>query len=269
MAETQTSVGVKRVRRSNFSASEIAVLVDEVAVHHATLNSSFSSTVTNKLKGSIWEDIANKINANTASSRSATDVRKKWNDIKCQTRKKAQENRKEACKTGGGPCPATLSEVEQKVLSLIPACQVDGIQGGLETFLSEVSSDTSGVSMPVEPTLADEPVLASLPSEEVITETTVHAGKKCVKRPTQHADQVLTIVDLETNKLSAIRELVSIQQHRCEMERERLALERERLQIEKRRLALEERRFGSLSFDFFPDTTQSPSNCVSPTIKLN
>ncbi|XP_071082487.1 myb/SANT-like DNA-binding domain-containing protein 4 [Haliotis cracherodii] len=248
MAESQISVGVKRVRRSNFTASEIAVLVDEVAVHHTTLKSSFSSTVTNKLKGSIWEDIANKINA---SSRSATDVRKKWNDIKCQTRKKAQANRKEACKTGGGPCPATMSKVEQKVLSLIPACQVDGIQGGLETFLSEVSSDTNGVTMPTEPTLADEPVLASLPSEEAITETTVHAGKKCVKRPTQHA---------ETNKLSAIRELVSIQQHRCEMERERLALEKERLEIEKRRLALGERRFESLSFDFFPDTTQSPSN---------
>ncbi|XP_041356199.1 myb-related transcription factor, partner of profilin-like isoform X2 [Gigantopelta aegis] len=106
--------GAKRVKKSNYTHSELEILTDEVMSNHSVLFSSFSSTVTNKRKIDIWDGIAEKMNANTAGGRNGVEVRKKWNDYKCQIRKKATTWRRESTMTGGGSAPPNLNAIEDQ-----------------------------------------------------------------------------------------------------------------------------------------------------------
>ncbi|XP_046563048.1 myb/SANT-like DNA-binding domain-containing protein 4 isoform X1 [Haliotis rubra] len=123
----------KKVRKSNYSAQEIEILTEDIGKHNSVLSAAFSSSITHKIKNGIWEKIADRVNAASSAHRSGADLRKKWNELKCQTRKKAMSQKRELVKTGGGPAPPPMSQVEEKVISLIPKCQVEGIVGGLET----------------------------------------------------------------------------------------------------------------------------------------
>ncbi|XP_046558951.1 nuclear apoptosis-inducing factor 1-like [Haliotis rubra] len=127
----------KKSRRSNFQASELDILVEEVTHHQSTLFGAFSATVTAKVKGRLWEAIAERINAVCATNRRAMEVRKKWNDYKCYVKKKSISLKKEQKLTGGGNAPANLTAIEEKVLSMIPTCQIDGVEGGMEVGLND------------------------------------------------------------------------------------------------------------------------------------
>ena len=47
-------------RKSNFTETELNLMTDEVTKHQNVLFSSFSSSLTNKLKIEIWNEIAEK-----------------------------------------------------------------------------------------------------------------------------------------------------------------------------------------------------------------
>ncbi|XP_071111167.1 myb/SANT-like DNA-binding domain-containing protein 4 [Haliotis cracherodii] len=109
----------KRCRRSNFSEQELTVLTDEVSANHDVLFAPFSPIVTNKRKTDLWEIIAEKVSAVGSSKRNGSDVRKKWNELKCQIRKKEQTRKRELSKTGGGPAPNPLSNLENKFQTVV------------------------------------------------------------------------------------------------------------------------------------------------------
>ncbi|XP_067653983.1 uncharacterized protein [Haliotis asinina] len=79
-----------------------------------------------------------RLNACSSVQRSGAQIRKKWNDYKSQVKKKAIDVRRQSCKTGGGPAPVGLSDLEDKVVSMIPQCQIEGINGGLESEVDEI-----------------------------------------------------------------------------------------------------------------------------------
>ncbi|XP_046556066.1 nuclear apoptosis-inducing factor 1-like [Haliotis rubra] len=128
----------KHNRHSNFSPSEISLLAEEVKARQSVLFGPFSSTVTNTAKIREWDEIATKLNACSSVQRSGAQIRKKWNDYKSQVKKKAIDVRRECCKTGGCPAPVGLSDLEHKVVSMIPQCQIEGITGGLESEVEEI-----------------------------------------------------------------------------------------------------------------------------------
>lgn len=93
----------KRNRKKNFSHEEILILIDGYKENKTVLESKLNSSVTNRKKGEIWQDITNKINAKGCEQREIKEVRKKWSDLKTQ----AIEDfpRTKHVPTGGGPRP--------------------------------------------------------------------------------------------------------------------------------------------------------------------
>ena len=91
----------KRERKANFSDVEVRVLLDVYRQHQVRLNAKFSSVITHRLKTSLWLEVALAVSACGHSTRSVTDVRKKWTDLKRAALKASGEAKRP--KTGGGP----------------------------------------------------------------------------------------------------------------------------------------------------------------------
>ena len=72
----------KRERKANFTNVEVRVLLDVYRQHQVRLNAKFSSVITHRLKTSLWLEVAMAVSACGHSTRSVTDVRKKWTDLK-------------------------------------------------------------------------------------------------------------------------------------------------------------------------------------------
>ena len=77
----------KRERKANFSDVEVRVLLDVYRQHQVRLNAKFSSVITHRLKTSLWLEVAVAMSACAHSTRSVSDVRKKWTDLKMATLK--------------------------------------------------------------------------------------------------------------------------------------------------------------------------------------
>ncbi len=126
------------VKKPHFTETEVSAIVEEVGEKKDILFSSLNNLVTNKLKDDTWRGISAKVNALTpggvTSSRTAAEVRKKWQDLKNRTKAKECERKKKARTTaGGGKPPKDLTEQELQVLNIIGEVAVNGIPQGVDT----------------------------------------------------------------------------------------------------------------------------------------
>ncbi|XP_046550059.1 myb/SANT-like DNA-binding domain-containing protein 4 [Haliotis rubra] len=235
----------RKQRTSNWSATEVDILIEEIKSNYGVLFGHFSSQVSASQKKKLWTDIVTKINANGKTVRDVPQAKKKWADLKSITRKKAAHQKKEQSKTGGG-LPDTvidLTEFENKIISIIPACQVQGIEGGLESEACELpqpdmanypeesdtqdsvptSSATTSAAVPefqqCDPTLTNSEVEIVLPCEQKRVKYSTNA------RSSENLS--LSILEVEREKLCVQRDLLATEKERLAVEKERLAVERE------------------------------------------
>ncbi|XP_046574148.1 uncharacterized protein LOC124282236 [Haliotis rubra] len=137
-------------------------------------------------------DICYRISANSGVKRLTKDVKKKWMDYKSQTRKKEAERRREATKTGGGPPPSSLTEMEQRVVSFLPSCTIQGCDGGLESEEFEFHAvDTVDA-------------VAHLMASKTLSDKD-------------------TIVMIEREKLNVLKDLLEVQKKRLHIEEQKFA----------------------------------------------
>ncbi|XP_046550565.1 uncharacterized protein LOC124260319 isoform X2 [Haliotis rubra] len=112
-----------------------------------------------------------------------------------QVKKKAIDVRRESCKTGGGPAPVGQSDLEHKVVSMIPQRQIEGITGGLESEVEEKREAQPGV-------------------------TAILASEK------ERTGILKVLLDVQ-------REILAVSKQRLQVETDRLALEREKFEFKK------------------------------------
>ena len=119
----------KQTRKPNFSSAERALILQLVEENSEIIWEKFSSTITNKRKPAVWQNICEKINALGAAKRSATDIKEKWRTMRNEVRKDMSRE-----KTGGGKAPAPVKPTNQRILSLLgDEPGFSGIQGGIES----------------------------------------------------------------------------------------------------------------------------------------
>ncbi|XP_067668034.1 myb/SANT-like DNA-binding domain-containing protein 4 [Haliotis asinina] len=247
-----------RARKSNFSSFELDILTAEVAQNSNYLFGKLSAAVTAAGKKRLWNEIAEKINANANTKRDGDEVRKKWTDFRSSVKKKEMTRRREMKKTGGGPCPQQLSEVEERVASLIPTCQLEGIEGGMESEYFQTSPTDSCTTMqsppedsvdtgnkrvpdiPVE-TSSSEDFIASLHSAVSTPNTAVKPPLKHTKRKTHTVavdtvtsddDDFHSIIKVENEKLEVLKRIARAMEERNVIEREKLELKKRRIDFE-------------------------------------
>ncbi|XP_046582691.1 uncharacterized protein LOC124290047 isoform X1 [Haliotis rubra] len=208
--------------------------------------------------------------------------------------------RKESSKAGGCPAPVPLTDLEFKVVSLIPQCQIEGITGGLESEVDEIfqtlnmvsesglpteeyfdsaftsderkSNETPGpISMygtingdeatsmaePVE-TAEDQPSHNSASNDKDLKLNRCRQRKS--ENPKHQPEYVASIMEMETTKADALKELIEVQKRMLKISEDHLTLERERLDLEKSKFQL-------LQHMLINPGNKSP-NTLSPVIQF-
>lgn len=121
---------VARARKSNFSATEIAVLTEKVEENITILQNKFTNKITNQKKSKIWSEITDCVNAVGNEKRSAKDVKDKWKNLSSTAKKEYCLYKKETKKTGGGPWPQPPSATSNKIIEIFgDTPQLNGLEG--------------------------------------------------------------------------------------------------------------------------------------------
>ena len=124
----------KKVRKSNFSPSEISVLTDKFEENMDILQSKFTTSVRNAKKNKIWEEITETVNAVGVTARTTQEVRDKWKNLQSNAKREFSSSFKsEQRKTGGGPAPQTPRKPVKKIINMF--CDTPSFTGlqGFET----------------------------------------------------------------------------------------------------------------------------------------
>uniref|UniRef100_A0AAV2JZY1 Myb/SANT-like DNA-binding domain-containing protein n=1 Tax=Knipowitschia caucasica TaxID=637954 RepID=A0AAV2JZY1_KNICA len=151
------SVGAQPVKRKkNFSSSELEVLLLEVTRRKKTLFSSLSAGCTNTNKKEAWEAVWRAVDAVSGEGRSIEEVRKKWFDLKSETKRHIAKHRRETQRTGGGAANTMpMSDLDQRIGAIIGETALSGVPSteSLDTDGPDAtrSSPPCAAAIPVEP----------------------------------------------------------------------------------------------------------------------
>ena len=227
----------KKQRKAKFNDRELEVLVDNVSIHYKVISAKFSDVLTNRHKTDAWKKITESVNAVGTSARTVEEIRRKRDDLKSRTKKKAGDQKRDLNKTGAGEASEDLdlSDIEHKIIDLIGNTVVFGIAGGLDTQLQyPVNTDADSVnddnddelqsqsSRPGSPVSTDGRATPDVPTPLVPTKRT---------RPQVRAEYGNEIIQIEKEKLM-------IWKRQLDLEEKRLGIEEKRLKLEEEKIAL-------------------------------
>ncbi|CAC5359117.1 NAIF1 [Mytilus coruscus] len=112
----------------------------------------YSDTLTNKKKKSALFEVQNSVKATSMVYRNVDEIKKKWDDVKRNTKKRAVSVRRDRNLTGGGESSVELlSSVEEAVVSLIAEKKIYGISEGLDCFQQQTAETTIIASVHQQP----------------------------------------------------------------------------------------------------------------------
>ena len=114
--------------KKHWKKEHLEILVEGYEKHKTTLQSKHKDSGTNEKKNKIWKSITAQINAVSDVKRTVSQVRKKWSDYSSITKGKESARRGELKRTGGGPLPKELTDLEQKAVGIIGETAVAGIK---------------------------------------------------------------------------------------------------------------------------------------------
>lgn len=132
----------KKKRSAQFKKEEIKFLTKLVGDRKQILESKTTSRDVKDIakKARSWEDLATAFNAGCqfTEGRTVSELRKKWENVKTETKKDSAERKKQRLKTGGGKAPeAPVNEIFAMV--------EDVIKGAMEPITSRYDSNNLGV----------------------------------------------------------------------------------------------------------------------------
>ncbi|XP_033759537.1 myb/SANT-like DNA-binding domain-containing protein 4 [Pecten maximus] len=264
--------GDGRKRRPNFTEAECQLLVDMAVDNIDTIQCKFSSIVTIKKKAEVWQRITDSINAISCTIRTKEEIKKKWQDMVGDTRKRESARITSQRGTGGGAAPKPLSAMqEQNDINFTQTGlrnshlkdRVGEVEGGVQPSLIGQSPYTP--MLPLEPSESSETaptpecfsnddvtnprqkrkkMSRTFTSDDFEDTSSTEAEhdvklKKGRRLQTYHCeDSNKALLEIEKERLHLEKERLSIEQERKEMERERLDIEKSKLEMEQQRLKL-------------------------------
>lgn len=230
----------KKQRKAKFTDRELESLVDNVSIQYTVISAKFSDVLTNKHKIEAWRKVKESVNAVGTSARTVEEIRRKWDDLKSRTKKKASDHKKNIIGTGGGEPPADdLSEIEQKIIDLIGNTVVYGITGGIDTQAPVIiTDDIASASTATESDIDDDTDVHSKVSSRPSTPVSLE-GRAPPKRA--HRSQV------QADRTEYGAELLDLENEKVQLAKRRLDVEEKRLDIEEKRLKLEEEKVALIS----------------------
>ncbi|XP_069485990.1 myosin-binding protein C, slow-type isoform X10 [Ambystoma mexicanum] len=112
--------------KPNFTDEELEILVDNIANFGPKLFGTPSTEANMAEKDKIWAEIAAKINAVGGNNRSVAEVKKAWNNLKKQTKRKLAHNKSQALvKNGETSTVQPLTPIEKRVEAVLHVKGID------------------------------------------------------------------------------------------------------------------------------------------------
>ncbi|XP_055912751.1 uncharacterized protein LOC129946547 isoform X2 [Eupeodes corollae] len=131
-------------RSSRVTGGQKTTLIEYRAENKPFARGQFSSLNSRQNNSETWESLSAQLNAQGPNVKTVEQWKKCWTDIKSSVKKQASEQRAFMNKTGGGSVvdrPRPLSDMDEKVLSIITIDAVDGDGStpelGIEVALNE------------------------------------------------------------------------------------------------------------------------------------
>ncbi|CAL9706453.1 unnamed protein product [Knipowitschia caucasica] len=121
----------KRVKRKkNFGTSELEVLLQEITRRRDVLFSSLCAGCNNTNKKEAWKEVWRAVDADSGEGRTIEEVKKKWFDLKCETKKNIAKFHRQMQLTGEA---TPLSELDQRIGAIIGETPLSGVPFTLDT----------------------------------------------------------------------------------------------------------------------------------------
>ncbi|XP_029455573.1 myosin-binding protein C, slow-type isoform X1 [Rhinatrema bivittatum] len=128
-------------KKPDFSEKELDVLVENVTHFGPQLCGALSAKTTKAEKNKIWADIQAKVNAEGNNNRSVADIKKKWLELKKQTKDKLSVmDEKEPGADEAASEEQGLSPLEKRVETMLKLEQLEGFPG-LDDDLDDLSEE--------------------------------------------------------------------------------------------------------------------------------
>lgn len=139
----------KERKKSNYSEAEIDVLLMELQMRGKVLFGSLSGGVTTKSKYVAWQAVTQAVNEVGGKQRTLPEVKKKWADLKLQSKKRIAAHMAKVRLTGGGGPTSKLSPEDERICAIIGEGAVKGIyeEGDTDLLSAEGSEGMCLVQM--------------------------------------------------------------------------------------------------------------------------
>ena len=108
------------------------MLTSEATKRSRLLFGKFQGVYTAAAREKGWTDVAQVVSSVSSASRTVSEVKKKWSALKCTTKGKASDLRRELGATGGGEFKAFLTAAKEKILGIMGEVCVAGLPGGID-----------------------------------------------------------------------------------------------------------------------------------------
>ncbi|CAG0897803.1 unnamed protein product, partial [Darwinula stevensoni] len=120
-------------KKPRFSVDKVDALATSVLDKKAILYGKLSATINSKKKHEAWSAVAHEVSSVRGTKRDIADVKKKWQNICMEVKKKEAERKKAQKDTGCGSPPPDLTETEWNVPLVLGWELVQGIDGAMDT----------------------------------------------------------------------------------------------------------------------------------------
>ncbi|XP_056884809.1 myb-related transcription factor, partner of profilin-like [Takifugu flavidus] len=148
----------KAKKKSDGAQQKIVLLTRRKSL----LFSSVSAGYTGTNKKEIWAAITSAVDAVSGEGRSVAEVKKKWFDLKCETKKNIAKFRRETQQTGGGTSHIkSLSEFDQRLRAIIGETALSGVP----------SAECLDTDLGPEATLSPPPCASSAPEDSEVPQS--------------------------------------------------------------------------------------------------
>ncbi|XP_061164451.1 nuclear apoptosis-inducing factor 1-like [Saccostrea echinata] len=124
-----------KARKPNWTDIEMDVLMEAYCNSIRIIRGKFSPSITSDAKKRAWEEITERVNAVAVScNRTLDETKKKIQDSLSSVKKKEAFRKREASRTGGGPCSEVIFKPwEVTLLGTIPQEIIHGLEGAADT----------------------------------------------------------------------------------------------------------------------------------------
>ncbi|XP_069829394.1 myosin-binding protein C, slow-type isoform X4 [Dendropsophus ebraccatus] len=137
--------GDEKQEKPEFTDQELDLLVDCVSKNGPHICGALSAKTTKAEKSKLWADIQAKVNATGGNNRSVADLKKRWNELKKQTKNKVQKIHKESSDENTVESEPTknLSPLEKRVEAMLQLEELAGLPDIEDDLQDDINGGTA------------------------------------------------------------------------------------------------------------------------------